>query len=40
MDELERDYQAMRPMFPTEPPPFANIIEAVRGLEARINQIA
>jgi hypothetical protein len=38
--ELERDYQAMRPMFLTEPPSFASIIEAVRDLESRINQTA
>jgi hypothetical protein len=38
--ELEKDYRAMRAMFLAEPPSFANIIDAVRGLEARINQTA
>ena len=38
--ELEKDYRAMRPMFPAEPPSFAIIIEALRGLENRINQKA
>lgn len=36
--DLERDYQAMRPMFLDHPPDFVRIIEAVRNLEARINQ--
>lgn len=35
--ELEKDYRAMRAMFLAEPPSFASIIEAVRGLENRIN---
>lgn len=38
MPELMRDYRAMRPMFLTEPPAFTAIIEAVRGLETKINQ--
>lgn len=38
LTELEKDYRAMRPMFLAEPPPFASIIEALRGLENRINQ--
>lgn len=38
--ELEKDYRAMQPMFLAEPPSFASIIEAVRGLENRINQKA
>jgi hypothetical protein len=38
LPELDRDYRAMRPMFLTEPPSFASIIEALRGLENRINQ--
>ena len=40
LPELDRDYRAMRPMFLTEPPSFASIIEALRGLENRINQKA
>jgi hypothetical protein len=36
--ELGKDYRAMRPMFLTEPPSFASIIEAVRELEMRINR--
>jgi len=36
--EVEKDYRAMQPMFLAEPPSFANIIEAVRALENRINQ--
>lgn len=40
MPELEKDYHAMRDMFLVEPPSFASIIEAVRGLETRINQTA
>ena len=40
LPELDRDYRAMRPMFLTEPPSFASIIEALRGLESRINQKA
>ena len=40
LPELDRDYRAMRPMFLTEPPSFAIIIEALRGLEYRINQKA
>ncbi|MBI4327918.1 MAG: nucleotidyl transferase AbiEii/AbiGii toxin family protein [Chloroflexi bacterium] len=35
--ELEKDYRAMRALFLAEPPSFASIIEAVRGLENRIN---
>ncbi len=35
--ELERDYRAMRAMFLAEPPPFALVIETLRGLENRIN---
>jgi hypothetical protein len=40
LSELDRDYRAMRPMFLTEPPSFASIIKALRGLENRINQKA
>lgn len=32
LSELEADYAKMRPMFLAEPPPFAEIIEGVRGL--------
>ena len=38
--ELERDYRAMRDMFLIEPPPFESLLESLRGLETRINQIA
>jgi len=38
--ELERDYRAMRDMFLVEPPPFEQLLESLRGLENRINQIA
>ena len=38
--ELEKDYRAMQPMFLTEPPSFASVIEALRVLENRINQKA
>ncbi len=37
LTELERDYQAMRPMFLTTPPPFGALIEDVRRLEESIN---
>ena len=30
----------MRDMFLIEPPPFESLVESVRGLETRINQIA
>lgn len=40
LSELEADYAKMRPMFLAEPPPFAEIIEGVRGLETRINRAA
>jgi hypothetical protein len=36
--DLAADYAKMRPMFLAEPPPFADIIEAVHGLEKRINR--
>lgn len=35
--ELEKDYQAMRPMFLTEPPPFESVIKTVSNLEQQIN---
>ena len=38
--ELERDYRAMRDMFLVEPPPFERLLESLRSLENRINQIA
>jgi hypothetical protein len=38
--ELKRDYQAMKDMFLTTPPPFEDILEAVCNLERRINQTA
>ena len=38
--ELERDYRAMRDMFLVEPRPFERLLESLRGLENRINQIA
>ena len=38
--ELKKDYQAMQDMFLTPPPPFENILTAVRDLEKRINQSA
>jgi hypothetical protein len=38
--ELERDYRAMQDMFLLEPPQFQDVVESVRGLENRINQIA
>lgn len=37
--ELEKDYRAMRAMFLVEPPSFATIVETVRNLENRINQV-
>lgn len=37
MKELEEDYQAMRPMFLTEPPTFATVAETLSNLESRIN---
>ena len=40
LPELEKDYHSMRDMFLTPPPPFANILEAVRDLENRINGVA
>lgn len=40
MSDLERDYRAMRDMFLVEPPSFESLMESVRGLENRINQIA
>ncbi len=38
--ELEKDYRAMRVMFLADPPSFERIVETVRGLENRINQMA
>ncbi len=38
--ELERDYRAMRDMFLIEPMSFEHLLESLRGLENRINQIA
>jgi hypothetical protein len=38
--ELEKDYRAMRAMFLAEPPPLESIVETVRDLENRINQMA
>ncbi len=38
MDELEKDYRAMRPMFLNEPPSFATVVKALSDLESRINQ--
>lgn len=35
--ELERDYQAMRPMFFNDPPPLSGLLEAARDIEDRIN---
>ena len=40
LSELAADYAKMRPMFLVEPPPFEDILEAVRGLETRINRAA
>jgi len=37
--ELERDYRAMRDMFLVEPLPFESLLELLRGLENRINQM-
>lgn len=37
--QLARDYRAMRDMFLVEPPPFEDLLESLRGLENRINQI-
>ena len=36
--ELTADYSKMRPMFLAGPPPFADIIEAMHGLETRVNR--
>ncbi len=38
--ELEKDYRAMRVMFLADPPAFGRLVETVRGLENRINQMA
>jgi hypothetical protein len=40
LGELEKDYRAMRDMFLVEPQPFERLLEALRGLEKRINKIA
>ncbi len=40
LPELERDYHAMQDMFLSTPPSFASIVETVRSLENRINQMA
>ena len=36
--ELKRDYQAMRDMFLTAPPPFESVINTVSDLEREINR--
>jgi hypothetical protein len=38
MDELDKDYRAMRSMFLNEPPPFETVVKALSDLESRINQ--
>ena len=38
MDELDKDYRAMRPMFLNEPPSFATVVKTLSDLEQRINQ--
>ena len=38
IDELDKDYRAMRPMFLNEPHPFETVVKALSGLEIRINQ--
>jgi len=38
IDELDKDYRAMRPMFLNEPPPFETVVKALSDLEIRINQ--
>jgi hypothetical protein len=38
--ELERDYYAMRDMFLGDPASFESLLESLRGLENRINQVA
>jgi hypothetical protein len=40
LPELDRDYQAMRDMFISPPPPFENVIKAVSVLERQINEMA
>ena len=39
MDELERDYREMRPMFLNEPPLFATVVKALSDLEQRMSGI-
>ncbi len=38
MDELDKDYRAMRPMFLNQPPSFATVVKALSDLESGINQ--
>lgn len=38
--ELERDYRAMRDLFLAEPASFESVLESLRDLENRINQVA
>jgi hypothetical protein len=38
MDELDKDYLAMQPMFLNEPPPFETVVKALSDLESTINQ--
>jgi hypothetical protein len=38
IDELDKDYRAMRSMFLNEPPPFETVVKALSHLESRINQ--
>ncbi|MFN2493163.1 MAG: nucleotidyl transferase AbiEii/AbiGii toxin family protein [Pyrinomonadaceae bacterium] len=37
MDELEKDYLAMQPMFLNQPPPFATVVKALSDSESKIN---
>jgi len=40
MDELEKDYRAMQPMFLNEPPAFERVVRELSALEQRVNQMA
>jgi hypothetical protein len=40
MDELEKDYRAMQPMFLNEPPAFESVVRELSALEQRVNQMA
>ena len=38
LQELQRDYTAMRDMFLQSPPPFEQVVDTLRGLEKEINE--